>query len=435
MARATQEQLWFPPLVSEQCRTTTGHALFCGERQSATRLLPSKQKIRTPTLCREPPRQYRDTHRVIAIFFASWIMPASALLHSLRSASLDAGIIATLLVSSLLLTPHAQAHEIRPAYLKLTQIGADEAASLVNDVDFVAIQDSTYFEASLRQPQIDGRFLGLDLGTNCISQLTSANLSGEALIEVSLLSCGDGGLQQIDILGLDRTMIDALVSIKRLDGSESNHLITAQETSLDLSSTAATLPAYLLVGFEHLVLGYDHILFVLMLLYLVTRPRQIFWVVTSFTLAHSLTLALSALGFVIVAQLPIEAAIAGSIVLLAYETLSDRQSLSHRFPALVAFSFGLIHGLGFAGALSEIGLPEDSRLGALLLFNVGIELGKIVIVIAVLALLFLLRKALGTRVSMGSRQVLRALPAVAIGGVASYWFFERALQILSPLLS
>ncbi len=372
---------------------------------------------------------------MIALFFARWIMPASALLHSLRLASRGAGVIATLLVSSLLLTPHAQAHEIRPAYLKLTQIGADEAASLVNDVDFVAIQDSTYFEASLRQPQINGRFLGLDLGTNCISQLTSANLSGEALIEVSLLSCGDGGLQQIDILGLDRTMIDALVSIKRLDGSESNHLITAQETSLDLSSTAATLPAYLLVGFEHLVLGYDHILFVLMLLYLVTRPRQIFWVVTSFTLAHSLTLALSALGFVIVAQRPIEAAIAGSIVLLAYETLSDRQSLSHRFPALVAFSFGLIHGLGFAGALSEIGLPEDSRLGALLLFNVGIELGQIVIVIAVLALLFLLRKALGTRVSMGSRQVLRALPAVAIGGVASYWFFERALQILSPLLS
>ena len=100
----------------------------------------------------------------------------------LRSAPLGAGIIATLLVSSLLLTTHAQAHEIRPAYLKLTQIGADEEAVLVNDDDFVADQDSTYFEASLRQPQIDGRFLGLDLGTNCISQLTSANLSGEALI-------------------------------------------------------------------------------------------------------------------------------------------------------------------------------------------------------------------------------------------------------------
>jgi len=358
---------------------------------------------------------------VIALFF-----------QHLRSAPLGAGIIATLLVSSLLLTPHAQAHEIRPAYLKLTQIGADEAAVLVNDEDFVANQDSTYFEASLRQPQIDGRFLGLDLGTNCISQLTSANLSGEALIEISLLSCGDGGLQQIDILGLDRTMIDALVSITRLDGSESNHLITAQETSLDLSSAAATLPAYLLVGFEHLVLGYDHILFVLMLLYLVSKPRQLFWVVSSFTLAHSLTLALSALGFVIVAQRPIEAAIAASIVLLAYETLTNRHSFSHRFPALVAFCFGLIHGLGFAGALSEIGLPEGSQLSALLLFNIGIEIGQIAIVVGVMIALHVLPLQ---RLTLLVQTWLRALPAVAIGGVASYWFLERAAQILAPLFS
>ena len=125
---------------------------------------------------------------MIALFFARWFIPASALFQHLRSAPLGAGIIASLLVSSLLLTHHAQAHEIRPAYLKLTQIGTDEAAVLVNDEDFVADQESTYYEASLRQPQIDGRFLGLDLGTNCASRLSSASLSGEALIEVSLLS-------------------------------------------------------------------------------------------------------------------------------------------------------------------------------------------------------------------------------------------------------
>jgi len=345
---------------------------------------------------------------------------------------LTAGITAFLLNIALLLASDVQAHEIRPAYLKLTQISGGDAASMASDEGYVANQYSTYFEASLRQPQIDGRFLGLDLGTNCTSRLSSASLSGEALIEVSLLSCGDESLQKIEILGLDRTMIDALVSITRLDGSESNHLITAQETSLDLSSAAATLPAYLLVGFEHLVLGYDHILFVLMLLYLVSKPRQLFWVMSSFTLAHSLTLALSALGFVIVAQRPIEAAIAASIVLLAYETLTNRHSFSHRFPALVAFCFGLIHGLGFAGALSEIGLPEGSRLSALLLFNIGIEIGQIAIVVGVMIALHVLPLQ---RLTLPVQTWLRALPAVAIGGVASYWFLERAAQILAPLLS
>jgi hypothetical protein len=169
-----------------------------------------------------------------------------------------------------------------------------------------------------------------------------------------------------------------------------------------------------------------------MLLYLVSKPRQLFWVVSSFTLAHSLTLALSALGFVIVAQRPIEAAIAASIVLLAYETLTNRHSLSHRFPALLAFCFGLIHGLGFAGALSEIGLPEDSRLGALLLFNIGIEIGQIAIVVSVMITLYLLPLQ---RLPLPVLIWLRALPAVAIGGVASYWFIERAAQILAQLFT
>jgi hypothetical protein len=119
-------------------------------------------------------------------------------------------------------------------------------------------------------------------------------------------------------------------------------------------------------------------------------------------------------------------------VLLAYETLTDRQSLSHRFPALVAFSFGLIHGLGFAGALSEIGLPEGSRLGALLLFNIGIEIGQIAIVVGVL---IALRALPLRRLPLPTQTWLRSLPAVAIGGVASYWFIERALSIVLPLIS
>ena len=370
------------------------------------------------------------TH-LTAFFSARSFVCAPLARYRTRPAARTA-VLLCLLGLGLVIGLPAHAHEIRPTYLKLTQLSADDAASMRADEELTDSNNSVFFEASLRQPQIDGRFLGLDLATNCAAQLTSASLSGEALIEVSLLTCNDEPLQKIEILGLDRTMIDALVSITRLDGSESNHLITAQETSLDLSSDSAALPAYLLVGFEHLVLGYDHIFFVLMLLYLVSKPRQIFWVVSSFTLAHSLTLALSALDVMIVAQRPIEAAIAASIVLLAYETLTDRQSLSHRFPALVAFSFGLIHGLGFAGALSEIGLPEGSRLGALLLFNIGIEIGQIAIVVGVL---IALRALPLRRLPLPTQTWLRSLPAVAIGGVASYWFIERALSIVLPLIS
>lgn len=334
---------------------------------------------------------------------------------------------------TLALTPWVQAHEIRPAYLKVTQLGTSDLVSY-DDVDLEESSGKVFYEASLRQPQIEGRFLGLDLATNCTTTPRSASLSGEALIEVSILRCNEEGLTQIEIIGLERTMIDTLVSITDTQGSVSNHLITAQEASLDLSVAAAALPVYLLIGFEHLVLGYDHILFVLMLLYLVSRPRQILWVVSSFTLAHSLTLALSAFGIVIVAQRPIEAAIAASIVLLAYETLTNKQSLSHRTPALVAFAFGLIHGLGFAGALSEIGLPENSRLGALVLFNVGIELGQILIVLAAMAGVFVIRSIARTRLNGRWQARLNAAPAIAIGGIASYWFIERAAQILLPLV-
>jgi hypothetical protein len=332
----------------------------------------------------------------------------------------------------------ALAHEIRPAYLKLTELTADQASQIgaLNADAMTRMQGAAFFyEASLRQPQIDGRFLGLDLATNCEATQLSASLTDEALVEISLLSCPDEDLRRVDILGLERTMIDTLLSLSRLDGSVENNLITAAEGSLDLHTDSAALPVYLLIGFEHLVLGYDHILFVLMLLYLVSTPRQILWVVSSFTLAHSLTLALSAFGIVIVAQRPIEAAIAASIVLLAYETLTNRRSLSHRVPELVAFAFGLIHGLGFAGALSEIGLPEGSQLGALLLFNLGIELGQLLIVIAALVLAVAARRALRPHINDTALDHVSAIPAILIGGIASYWFIQRAAQILLPFLA
>ena len=307
----------------------------------------------------------------------------------------------------------ASAHEVRPAYLKITELSANSGTNL--------------FEASFRQPQLNGRFLGLELATNCVAKNIGASISEGALIEVAALDCGDEGLSHIEIVGLDRTMIDTLVSISWQDGSTTNRLITARAGSLDLGSELPALPVYLSVGLKHLLLGFDHILFVLMLMYLVRKPMAIAVVISSFTIAHSITLALSALNLVSLSQPPVEAVIAGSIVLLAYEVLQNRATLSNRFPVLIAFAFGLIHGLGFAGALREIGLPEQNQFWALALFNIGIELGQLMIVMVVLIALRL------TKIRVG--RFIHEAPVYLTGGIASFWFMQRAWLILVPVFS
>ena len=245
------------------------------------------------------------------------------------------------------------------------------------------------------------------------------------MIEVFELDCGGSALETIEISGLERSLIDTLVSIERLDGETRELLINGDEPRIQLSEAVPGVPVYLAIGIEHLVFGFDHVLFVIMLLYIVRKPLDILVVVTSFTVAHSLTLALSAFDLLTLSSAPVEAVIAGSIVLLAYENLSDKSSLTRQYPAVIAFIFGLLHGLGFAGALAEIGLPENSQLMALLLFNIGIEVGQLAIIALVLALLTIIR--------VQHLRALHQLPLYAAGGIAAYWFIERSWQILSPL--
>ena len=304
----------------------------------------------------------------------------------------------------------SQAHEVRPAFLKVTETNLET--------------DRSEFEISFRQPQINGRFLGLSVSTNCDATELSASLTDGALTEVFALECEEESLQYIEVDGLDRTLIDTLVNIKRLDGSINEILINGNEPRLDLTVATPTVPVYLIIGIEHLLLGFDHILFVIMLLYLVRSSLQILKVVTSFTIAHSLTLALAALELVQLSSAPVEAVIAGSIVLLAYENLQKKGSVSKTFPVLIAFGFGLLHGLGFAGAVAEIGLPEESQLIALLLFNIGIELGQLAIIAFVLLLLMVMR--------LKFIRLLYEVPIYLTGGIASFWFLQRSWQILAP---
>lgn len=316
-----------------------------------------------------------------------------------------------LILFFLFATSAGLAHEVRPAFLKLTALESAEGSEL--------------YEASLRQPQIDGRYLGLQLETNCESTPVSASLTSGALIEVFELDCNESALETIEISGLERSLIDTLVSIQQLDGETREFLVNGDDPRIQLSAARPGLPVYLSIGVEHLVFGFDHVLFVIMLLYIVRKPLDILVVVTSFTVAHSLTLALSAFDLLTLSSAPVEAVIAGSIVLLAYENLSDNPSLTRQYPAFIAFIFGLLHGLGFAGALAEIGLPENSQLAALFLFNVGIEVGQLAIIALVLALLTIIR--------VQHLRAWRQLPLYAAGSIAAYWFMERSWQIISPL--
>ena len=174
----------------------------------------------------------------------------------------------------------ATAHEVRPAFLRLTESISDSGGLV--------------YEASLRQPQIDGRYLGLELASNCDATPLSARVTDGALIEVSELNCDEEGLQTIEIVGLERTLVDVLVSLERSNGETVELLITGSEPRVDLRNATPSLPIYLTIGVDHLLFGFDHVLFVIMLLYLVRNTLEIVKVVTSFTIAHSLTLALSA---------------------------------------------------------------------------------------------------------------------------------------------
>ena len=199
-------------------------------------------------------------------------------------------------------------------------------------------------------------------------------------------------------------------------------------------SRARVAMEYLGLGIEHILGGIDHLLFVAGLLLLAGSARRIFWAVTGFTLAHSITLSLSALGVLVVPIAPVEAVIALSILFLAREIAVGRpQSLANRYPLLVSSSFGLLHGLGFAAALSEIGLQSDELVTSLFSFNLGVEVGQILVILPVLFVAWLAGRGSVARHFPALGRVRPALPTVgayAIGVPASFWFLDRVIPLI-----
>jgi hydrogenase/urease accessory protein HupE len=250
-------------------------------------------------------------------------------------------------------------------------------------------------------------------------------------VDASMLRCGEAGLRgTLTVKGVGERYSAAVVKVHWLDGQSRVFTLTSGQPDVKLYGSAddkrgmgEIASAYIVLGVEHILGGFDHLLFVLALLFLVSFNRRLVLTISAFTLAHSLTLALSALGLLTLRSPPVEATIALSIMLVAAEALHKEQTLSRRWPAVVAFLFGLVHGLGFAGALADIGLPQQHLFVALLTFNVGVELGQLLVV----ALAFVLYRAFAARPKFAAMRV----PALyAIGCIAAFWSIGRIAAIV-----
>jgi hydrogenase/urease accessory protein HupE len=307
----------------------------------------------------------------------------------------------------------ARADEFRPAYLEIRPAGAET------------------YDLLWKVPAAGGDrrlalYLRLPPGGSDVTE-PRATFVGAAHIERRRIH-QPGGLEgkTIAIDGLAGSGAEVLARIERDDGTAQVIRLMPSRTTFTVEASTGKLEVartYVLLGIEHILLGIDHLLFVLALLIIVRGGMRILLTVTAFTVAHSITLVAATLGWLALPGAPVEATIALSIAFLAREIAMawrGQTGLTERMPWLVAFVFGLLHGLGFAGALAEIGLPQNSIPLALLCFNVGVEVGQLLFVGAVLGLAWMARNWLASR-----RPMLNAVASYAIGGVACFWMIER----------
>ena len=311
----------------------------------------------------------------------------------------------------------ARAHQFAPALLEIKELSAHESAVRWK-------QPAVRVQGSQLRPVLPVECEGI--GDPVVQKEGSGIRAGWRI------RC-PGGLagKAVGVEGIAGSQADVLLRITLRDGRRLRHVLKAEAPSFTIdadSSHAGVFKDYAALGVEHILLGWDHLLFVLALVLLVGWGRSLAWTITSFTAGHSVTLALAALGVVHVPQAPIEAAIALSIYFLAVELTSVRQgtpTLTQKAPWAVAAGFGLVHGLGFAGALAEVGLPTAEIPLALFSFNVGIELGQLAFVGAVLLVAAALR-----RVPVAWPQWAKAVPAYGIGTMAAFWFLQRAALLM-----
>ena len=310
-----------------------------------------------------------------------------------------------------------RADEFKPGYLQLTQLDRETYDVLWK---IPAIDESTTLKVKPQFPE----------STVAVMPMRSTYSRGIIVQRWRIRVPGGLDGQSIGFSQLSETRIDVLARLVRLDGTVQLERILPVHPSFVGRASPGRLEVvrtYAILGIEHILSGFDHLLFVLALVLLVQGIRRLLLTITAFTVAHSLTLAAATLGWVHVAGPPVEASIALSIVFVAAEIVHARQgrySVTQQYPWVVAFTFGLLHGFGFAGALAEVGLPQSSIPIALLFFNVGVEIGQVLFVGAVLTVIAVGWRA-GTRLRLSPPVWLWRIAPYAIGTLASFWLVER----------
>ncbi len=326
---------------------------------------------------------------------------------------------AVLIVIWSLIGLSASAHEVRPALLQITE------------------RPNGHYDVLWKRPSMGSMAVHLvpAISGGVLNRAPSSieTASNFQLLVWRNLDSGPDGLdgRTVQIDGLSQTITDVLVAVTLNDGSSVQQILDPRNPSLTLHlrNNGITVPAYLTLGIEHILTGVDHLSFVFGLMLLVPRRMALIKTITAFTVAHSITLAATALHAITVRPAVIEALVALSIVFVAVEVVHHyrgRNGLTMRYPWLIAFTFGLLHGSAFAGALAQIGLPRQAIPSSLLLFNIGVELGQLMFIGAVLCVGWALCK-LPRKLPAWARWV----PPYAIGSCSAFWFLERLHMALS----
>ena len=323
---------------------------------------------------------------------------------------------AVILLLFLAVSGIVQGHEVRPGYLEISQTGRETF--------------NLFFKVPGRGDMRLALYPRMPAHCQVRTPVRTRATSG-AFIDQWSVTCAEGIVgKTVGVDGLSGTLTDVLVRFERADGTVQIARLTPDAPAFMVEAAPSVwrvAGTYLTLGFEHILLGIDHLLFVLTLLLLVEGWRRLVATITAFTVAHSITLAAASLGVVYAPQRPVEAVIALSIAFVAAEIVHHRRghpSLARSRPWVVAFSFGLLHGLGFAGALSQVGLPEQSIPLALLFFNLGVEMGQLFFIVATLTLVGLTARLLS---NLQAGRNWQTTGAYAIGAVAAFWTIERVV--------
>ncbi len=308
------------------------------------------------------------------------------------------------------------ADEIKLSYLEIKEIKSQHYSVLLK----LGTNDNQKLPITLLMPK------------ECSLTLPkTSHLVNNTYLDRWQMQCNDGLADKTLFLeGLKSTSTDLLLRLELLSGASHSKLLSPEKSSYRIPKNTSSwqiVQTYTWLGITHILLGFDHLLFVFALLLIVKNMRRLLWTITAFTLAHSLTMIVATLGIVHLPSAPVEAIIALSILFLAMEIIHEKQGkigLTSRYPWIIAFIFGLLHGFGFAGALAEIGLPQEAITLALVFFNIGVELGQLMFVATIVFIVVMLQRV--TYPALLNK--LQTVVVYIIGGVSSFWLIERTLS-------